>query len=222
MYRCSPSHQNLNARLAADVRHWMRRHEWANYRTFCHDLRRFLRGRLSHPRYRSLGAGVQTGRGGRDADLSIGTRIGIKIINSFTSGSKQWIRRELSILTQQYDTVIVIGFDLQPEHIDSWRNIGRGRTRDDGSLVVMTTLETFSYPIATIATSVVLALAAAGYAYLGGFSYASYWFFETVNTVDVGGGMYAGGLIAFLCVVLVYVLYVSVAARREYGSTYYR
>lgn len=105
-----------------------------------HHLRSYLWRRLTdalgHP------ADVSEPRGNDTADVVVEERVGVKVVSSLNQGASGWFHRELRTLSEGYDYLIVLGYGLDGEHTDLWRNLQTSLTSTDVDAEALTFVDT--------------------------------------------------------------------------------
>jgi len=149
-----PSAENVYRHTAALIRRWAetraddadgegarRGHHLRSY------LWRRLRDALGHP------ATVVEPRGNDTADVVVEDRVGVKLVSSLNQGASGWFHRELRTLSEGYDYLIVLGYGLDGEHTDLWRNLQTSLTSNDVDAQALTFVDTIE-PEETAAESI--------------------------------------------------------------------
>jgi hypothetical protein len=105
-----------------------------------HHLRSYLWRRLSdaldHP------ADISEPRGTDTADVVVEERVGVKVVSSLNQGASGWFHRELHTLCEGYDYLIVLGYGLDGEHTDLWRNLQTCLTSSNVDAEALTFVDT--------------------------------------------------------------------------------
>jgi len=105
-----------------------------------HHLRSYLWRQLSdaldHP------ATVVEPRGNDTADVVVEDRVGVKLVSSLNQGASGWFHRELRTLSEGYDYLIVLGYGLDAEHTDLWRNLQTSLTSNGVDAEALTFVDT--------------------------------------------------------------------------------
>lgn len=122
--------------------------QWAESRTGAdddgarrgHHLRSYLWRRLSDALGRP--ATVVEPRGNDTADVVVEERVGVKLVSSLNQGASGWFHRELRTLSEGYDYLIVLGYGLDGEHTDLWRNLQTSLTSEDVDAEALTFVDT--------------------------------------------------------------------------------
>lgn len=105
-------------------------------------LKRFICSHLRANDFRASADAVSVPRGTSHCDLVIDDRIGITIVYDLTTGSKEWIHRQLRTIFRKYDHLIVYGHQIEPEHLDVWHQIKRSLDRRSSRRNTVSTLQT--------------------------------------------------------------------------------
>lgn len=123
-----------------------------------YSIRGFLRRYLRRTPFRSSAATVDTPKRSGDCDVTIGDRIGIKVLYGLNDGSKEWIHKQLRSILLEYDHLIVYGHRISAKYTDLWRQIKRSLDRystDANHIRIVGTIEGGRYvvPLTTFAVS---------------------------------------------------------------------
>lgn len=196
--------------VADEVRTWANSDgQWSNGWQFRVDMRRFLRRLTRSKRYRSEDVSFRSLRGRHDVDFAIGDAIGIKIVYSLTGGSKQYLARELALVGNKYQMVIVIGFRLSTKHMDVWRNTEKkvsSRTGSTNYVFVSADWESSS-TTSRESRSMIHLTHVAFLAFLVGATAFGVKFYTMVDGLDVLAQGFAGSVAAFLLAFCLFTLF---------------
>lgn len=73
---------------------------------------------------------VESPSGSNACDVVVDGIVGVKLVPSISERLKLGLQRELNIVTERYEYLILYGLDLQTEHVDTWRVMKRRTSAD--------------------------------------------------------------------------------------------
>ncbi len=111
-----------------------------------HHLRRYLWGELTAA---GCGATVTSPRGTDTPDIVVDGSVGVEILSSLNQGATGWFHRELHMLCEGYDYLVVLGYGIDGEHTDRWRHLQSSVTPGDIDLRGIAFVDTLDDEIPT-------------------------------------------------------------------------